>query len=117
MDKIDLLFQKINDGPIDADLRTEIADTILEFLEQKKDSMGTWEKSLFAQAIGNLSTNVNSAYQTTDSWLRLCLIALEKAIVPEDQRNEAYTNRTEQVDSITYELLEGFVNQIKKQIR
>ena len=117
MDQIDQLFQRINKGPIDSDLRTEIADTILEFLGRKKESLGTWEKLLFAQAIAALSTNVNSAYQPADSWLRICLIALEKAMVPEDQRSEAYTNRDEQVDSITYEMLEGFVNQIKEQIR
>ncbi len=40
MDQLDYWLQRISKGRIDAALKYEIADKILELLEQKKDSLG-----------------------------------------------------------------------------
>jgi hypothetical protein len=51
---------RIGETKIDDALRTEIADKILEFLIQMKDSMSAAEELLLGQAITGLSINVNS---------------------------------------------------------
>ena len=66
MSEIDDLFERINSGPVDNNLRIAIADLLLKYIEQEKDSLGTWEKSLFAQSVSALSTNVSSKFQPTD---------------------------------------------------
>ena len=51
MDRLDDWHQRISEGKIDGALQNEIADKILELLEQKKASLITREKILFARAI------------------------------------------------------------------
>ncbi len=116
MSEIDELFEKVNEGPIDNDLRLSIADTISVHIDERKESLGSWEKSLFAQAISALAMNVGAKCQPTDSWLRLCLVALEKALVPKEERNEEYTKRDEQVEAITYGMLVDAIDELKKEI-
>jgi len=113
MNEFDALFEKIGNGQIDNTLKISIADLLLAKIEEKKNDLGTWEKSLFAQAVSALSTNVGSDYQPTDSWLRLCLVSLEKAMVPKEARNEEYTQRNSEIESISYEMLKNAVKNIK----
>ena len=115
MSEIDNLFLRINDDPIDGNLRIDIADLLLKCIEEKKESLGVWEKSLFAQSVSCLNTNLGSNYQPTDSWLRLCLVSMEKALVPPEQRGETNTGRDQQVDSITFEMLHDAVNSLKSE--
>ena len=116
MDQLDYWLQRISEGKIDAALKYEIADKILELLEQKKDSLGTWEKILFAQAITELSINWNSIFKPTEAGLRRCLIALQKAMIPENERDESYAQRDDKGEPITYEMLVATVKKIKEQI-
>ena len=116
MDQFDDWLQRISEGKIDAALKNEIADKILELLEQKKDSLGTWEKILFAQAITELSININSIYKPTDMGLRRCVIALQKAMIPENERDESYAQRDEKGELISYSKLVATVEKIKEQI-
>jgi len=116
MDQLDYWLQRISEGKIDAVLKYEIADKILELLEQKKDSLGTWEKILFAQAITELSINWNSIFKPTEAGLRRSLIALQKAMIPENERDESYAQRDDKGEPITYEMLVATVKKIKEQI-
>jgi len=116
MDQFDDWLQRISEGKIDAALKNEIADKILELLEQKKDSLGTWEKILFAQALMEVSININSIYKPTDSGLRRCVIALHKAMIPENERDESYAQRDDKGELITYAKLVATVETIKEQI-
>jgi len=97
-------------------LEKSIADLLLEKIEEKKNDLGTWEKLLFGEAVSALFTNVNSEFQAPDAWLRLCLISLEKALIPKDERNEEYTTRNEEIESITYEMLKSAVESIKERL-
>ncbi len=88
----------------------------LELLEQKKDSLGTWEKILFAQAITELSLNINSLHQRTGAGLRRCLIALQKVMSTENEPDESYAQRDDDGELINYAMLVTAAEQLKKQI-
>ena len=116
MDQLDDWLQRISEGKIDGALQNEIADKILELLEQKKPSLGIRKKILFPQAITGLSINVNSIYQPTEAGLRGCLIALQKAMIPENERDESYAQRDDNGELISYAKLVATVEKIKEQI-
>jgi len=116
MPHVNELYQKILEGPIDSNLRREILEEIVRCLELKKDTLGTWEKTLFAQSLAYLSINAASSYQRTSSWLRLCLVCLEKAMVPRRERNADYTVDFETIDSMNYEFLVAEAEKIRWQI-
>lgn len=116
MDQLDDWIQRIGEGKIDAALQNEIADKILELLEQKKDSLGAREKILFAQAINGLSININSIYQPTEVGLSYCLIALQKAMILGKELNESDAKRDDQAAHISYTMLVATVERLKEQI-
>ena len=116
MDRLDDYLQRINEGRIDVALQNEIADRILELLEQEKASMGTRQKTLFAQAITVLSTSINSIYQSEKTGLRSCLITLQKAMTPENRRDDPYAQRDDESINISYDMLVTTVKMIKGKI-
>ena len=116
MARVSEFFQKISEGKIDANLRIDILEEILGRLELKKDTMGAWEKALFAQSLAYLSTNTASKSQSTSLWLRLSLVCLEKAMNPEKDRNEEYTDGSDVIDSIDYGFLVAQSALIRRQI-
>ena len=116
MDQFDNWLQRINDGKIDGTLRSEIADKILELLEQKKASLSAREKTLIAQAITGLSINVNSIYQHSEIGLRRCLIALQKATNPENEPDESYLLGDNDGERINYAMLITTVEKLQEQI-
>ena len=69
MPHVNEFYQKILEGPIDSNLRREILEEIVRCLELKRNTLGTWEKTLFAQALAYLF-NAVSTYQRTSLWLR-----------------------------------------------
>jgi len=87
------------------EIRLDITDLIADRLHQVRESLGYWEKAHFANAIAALSWNINSRHQPTTSWLRHCLVNLEKALVPVDQRNETYAPKNADLDALTFEEL------------
>jgi hypothetical protein len=105
MEQVDAIFRRLNANEDLGGIRLDIANLIAEQLERKRDSLGYWEKAHFAHAIAALGWNMKAQHQPTPAWLRLCLVDLEKALVPADQRNEHYTPRDEQLDSLTYDQL------------
>ncbi len=105
MEQVDAILQRLNANEDLGGIRLDIADLIAEQLQRKRDSLGYWEKAHFAHAIAALGWNMNAEHQPTTAWLRLCLVDLEKALVPANQRNEHYTPRDEQLDALTYEQL------------
>lgn len=105
MREVDAILRKIDGNGEIGEIRNDIADLIAAQLQRVRQSLGNWEKAHFAYAIAALSWNIRARYQPTTSWLRLCLVSLEKALVPANDRNENYTSRDEQLDALTYEQL------------
>ena len=116
MDRLDDWHQRINEGKIDRALQSEIADKILELLEQKKASIGTREKILFARAITALSTSVNTIFQPNEAGLRGCLTALREAMAPENERDESHAKRDDHATHIEYAMLVTTVKILKAEI-
>ncbi len=116
MKRLDDYLQRINEGKIDGALQNEMANEILELLEQEKASLGTREKNLFAQAITALSTSINSIYQPSESGLRRCLISLQQATTPENEPDESCAQRDNESEKISYAMLVTTVKMIKGQI-
>ena len=116
MNRLDDWLQRISEGKIDGALQNEMADKILELLEQEKASLGAREKTLFAQAITALSTSINSNYQPNETGLRRCLIALGEVMIPEDVLDESYAERDDEAKHISYAMLVTTAEMIKGQI-
>jgi|JI6StandDraft_1071083.scaffolds.fasta_scaffold663584_1 hypothetical protein len=111
---VDSIFQKINENCDIKEVRTAIADLIEYHLQMYKGSLGYWEKAHFAHAIHTLAWNINSRNQPTYTMLRLCLVDIEKALVPANQRNENYTLRDEHFEALTYEELIQDINWLRQ---
>lgn len=116
MNQLDQCLQKITWGKIDGALQNEVADKILELLEQEKASLGTREKTLFAQAITALSASINSYRHQDETPLRRCLTALQEVITPENEPDESYAQRDDESKYTSYETLVSTVKMIKGQI-
>ena len=116
MNQFDDCLQRVTWGKIDKALKNDVADKILELLEQEKASLGTREKTLFAQAITALSTSINSIYQSDKTGLRCCLLTLQKAMTPENQRDDSYLQRGDESINISYDMLVTTVKMIKGKI-
>ena len=52
MPHVNEFYQKILEGPIDSNLRREILEEIVRCLELKRNTLGTWEKTLIRTSIG-----------------------------------------------------------------
>ncbi len=116
MQKIDDLFVRLNAGEDVGAIRLDIATLIAEQLHGLRSSLGYWEKAHLAQAIASLGWNMNSSHQPTNSWLLLCLVNLEKALVPTSARNENFGARDEQLNSLTYEQLVSAIQALGGQV-
>ena len=116
MEQIDEWLQRISEGKIDGALQSEIADKILDLLEQKKASVSSQGKELFAQAVIGLSINVNSIYHPTEAGLRRCLIALQKVTKLENEPDESHTTRGDDDDLIDFATLVTTVEKLQEQI-
>ncbi len=113
MIQLDDLYERLKSGQIDIDLRNVIADRILEFIEEKKGSLGAWEKIHLGESISALGTTSGSDDQPTNTWLKLSLLSLEKAITPENERKEENIEMDENLEKITYEMLVGAIKELK----
>jgi len=116
MNQLDDCLQKITWGKIDGALQDEVADKILELLEQEKASLGARKKTQYAQAITALSESINTIYQQDETPLRRCLTALQKVVTPENEPDESYAQRDDESENISYEMLVTTVKMIKGQI-
>ena len=116
MNRLDDYLQRINEGKIDRALQNEMADDILELLEQEEASLGTRKKMLIAQAITALSTTISSIYQPSETGLRRCLIALQKAMSPAEEPDESFVGKNDASENISHAMLVTTVKIIKGQI-
>ena len=116
LNQLDHCLQMIAWGKVDGALQNEIADKILELLEQEKASLGAQKKTLFAQAIRALSTSINSNYQPNETALKRSLTALQKAVTSKYEPGEPYAKRDDESENTSYEMLVTTVKMIKGQI-
>ncbi len=105
MKEINDLFERLDkDKDVDG-IRLDIADLIAKSLTQKREAFGYWEKAQFAHAIAALAQNVHAGHRDSTSWLRLCLVSIENAHIPPDERSEDYTARNKQIEALTFDQL------------
>lgn len=107
---------KVSETKIDEDLRSEIADKLLELLRQRKDCITATEEMLLSQAITGLSINVHSIYQPTVAGLKDCLGALRKLMAPGRESIDANSQSDDAGEFLSYGVLLAVVEKIKKQI-
>jgi len=105
MREVDAIRRKLDSKGNIGEIRSDIADLIASQLQRAGKALGYWEKAHFANAIAALAWNIHSRHQPTVTWLRLCLVNVEKALVPADRRDESCTPRDNQLDALTYEQL------------
>ncbi len=104
MEEVNAILRKLDHNGDIGEIRSEIADLIAQCLQQAQGALGYWEKVHFVGAIAAFGSNIDLG-QPTQLWLRLCLLNLEKAFVPAEQRNEDYAPRDDQIDALTFEQL------------
>ena len=112
MKEIDAIFDKIDQEGDIREIRYAIADLIVNRLNKVRNSLGYWEKVHLASAIATLAQNINLPHQPTTFWLRVCLVNIEKALVPPNQRNENYVPKDRQLDSLTFDQLMSAINEV-----
>lgn len=116
MDQFDIWHQQVRDAKIDGTLQAEIANKILDILNQSRDSQNARKYLLLAQAITGLSINVNSTDQPVDSALIKCLIALRKAAIIKNEPAEPDPRSQDLREIFTYQKLASTVVSLRKQI-
>ena len=115
MPTINELHDRLQVEQIGNSLKLAIADRILECVEEKKNSLGYWQKVNFGHSISLLAENVNIGSHS-DCGLVLALNVLIDAMAPEGTYDEDYTRRNEQIEAITYEDLLLEVNSIRNRL-
>jgi hypothetical protein len=113
---IDAIRMELDDVASLRNTRTDIVDLIWHHLHASQDSLDDWQKVHFLNAISALALNLNSLQQPTASWLRLCLVDLEKAITPAYQRGEHSIPRNIDLELVTYERLMDALDSVGRQI-
>jgi hypothetical protein len=99
MQTLDSMVLQLDDLDNIPALKVQLAECIFRNLFQRKDALDDWEKDHFANSITALALNVDALQQPTNAWLRLCLIDLEKALIPKEKRTDRYfRTRTDAVD-------------------
>lgn len=86
--EVGAILQRLDQGDDLGNIRRAIADLIEAKLRAAGPSLGDWEKKHFATAISALGWSTVSQQQPTATALRLCLVSVEKALVPAAQRSE-----------------------------
>lgn len=115
MPSIDSIIQQLNDNHDIKQIRGAIAELIECHLVGLKDSLGYWEKAHLAHAIAALGQNIHLRHQPTSAWLQLCLIDIEKALIPANQRNESYAVQDGMLDALTYEQLIDAISALRRE--
>jgi len=110
---IDELFKMLDEKEQNVDqIRQDILNLILEQLTINSDGFGYWEKFHFANAIANLAHNLAYSNKDTTAWLRLCLVNIEKGLVPANRRSESGAGRNDEIDALTIDDLRVVVKKL-----
>jgi len=110
-----LLHQLDNVQNVDV-LRLAIVAHVHKRLHEQDGRLDDWETTHLANAIGALELNVNAVQQPTIAWLRLCLVDLQRALMPEADRHETVVLRSDDGVRITREQLIEAVDAIAQNL-
>ncbi len=106
MMNIDSILQQIDDDGDHKQIRVAILNLIEHHLQSLKETLGSWEKLCFADAISHLAWNINSSRKYPSTiWLRLSVSDIEKALTPSNLRNENYIPINKHIESLTWDHL------------
>jgi hypothetical protein len=118
MQIFDALLLRINDLDNISAFRIDLVLLIFQNLYLLRDSLDHWEKCHFWHTINSLALNVNSVQQPTNAWLRVCLIDLEKALMPKEERNDHYCRSGAEADAAnqSYEQLMATLDSLGQKV-
>ena len=107
-------FEGLRDEPLPRDiprLQERIAGLILRTLPDLQAAGSYWAKINLADSCRHFFANVrsNAAGAASDAWLRPCLVALDKALLPAGSYNEDYCPRDAQIDRMGFDELARLV--------
>jgi hypothetical protein len=116
MQPFDSLFLQVNDLTNISAFRVQLVLLIFQNLYRLRDSLDDWEKDHFGNTINSLALNVDSMRQPTNAWLRLCLLDLEKALTPKEERNKRYFRPGPDAADRSYEQLVATLDSIGRKV-
>jgi hypothetical protein len=116
MQAFDSLFLQVNDLTNISAFRVQLVLLIFQNLYRLRDSLDDWEKDHFGNTINSLALNVDSMRQPTNAWLRLCLLDLEKALTPKEERNKRYFRPGPDAADRSYEQLVATLDSIGRKV-
>ena len=82
-------------------VRRKIHELIEASIQHFTDNLDYWEKFHIGSAINNLASNLSIGDPKSMTCLRLCLMTLAMAFVPQAERDEALTPPDPAIDRIT----------------
>ncbi len=116
METLQFLLRQIDDPNNVLAVRTAIIQLIRQLLNDRQDSLDEWEKAHLTNAINALGVSVEGGDQSQNTWLRLCLADLAKALTPSEQRGDFILDRPVAVESMTHETLMQALESVTRKI-
>ena len=110
-----ILSQLANMKNLDA-VRWAVVTLIREQLHNRRDALDGWETMHLANAINMLTMNVNALQQPTTAWLRLCLVDLQHALMPREERPSALPEHCVGDEQITHDHLTEALDAVIRQL-
>jgi len=81
-----------------------IANLIGRLIAERRNTLDSWERQWFTRALAGLCSNYRSNGNSTE-WLRIVLVSLETALVPQELRSERKTDSSNMGAMTTAQLL------------
>jgi hypothetical protein len=99
------------------EIQRALGDLLIETLEHiGEKELGYWEKEQLSFGINRYAGNV-TAWAPGAFGIRMCLQAMDNALIPRNERNEDYTEDVDPyVDSLTFERLVHAVRKIRHHV-
>ncbi len=102
MDEIEAIFRKLKTDVSIEGIREDIFNLIRKLLDERKDTLGYWEKFHLIDAISALAWNINSK-SNSPIGLHLCLVSLGNMFIHRNGSNGDSVRKDELIESLTYE--------------
>ena len=116
MDQHDDWCQRISDTINDGAEQNDITEKTLALIEQQKDSVSDGEQTLLSHVMSELSSNIHSVYQPTESGLDKCLVTLRKAMASRRESDSRFAQSNDVHVLLFYGLLIATIEKLKEQI-
>ena len=112
MDEINRIYENIAKSENLDGIRNDIIKLMKNVLNSFGQNINNWQKTCLASAIGALSWNLSQGLKSSDAFLRVSLLNIEKSMTPSDKRDDEMTSNIEGLNKISYELLMASINDL-----